>query len=50
MITGATKTKVDDIWQKIWEGGVTNPLEVMPEETMFATVCDFVFPFVKKGK
>ena len=106
MITGATKAKVDDIWQKMWEGGITNPLEVIsqltylmfmhqlderefeiekmeslleveqqhifpkvyetadgkkidgaelrwsrfkdkPAETMFATVSEYVFPFIK---
>ena len=33
MITGAAKTKVDDIWQKMWEGGITNPLEVISQLT-----------------
>ena len=33
MITGATKSKVDDIWQKMWEGGITNPLEVISQLT-----------------
>ena len=33
MITGATRTKVDDIWQKMWEGGITNPLEVISQLT-----------------
>lgn len=33
MITGATKAKVDDIWQKMWEGGITNPLEVITQLT-----------------
>lgn len=33
MITGATKTKVDDVWQKMWEGGITNPLEVICQLT-----------------
>ena len=33
MITGATKNKVDDIWQKMWEGGITNPLEVISQLT-----------------
>lgn len=27
MITGTTKNKVDAIWQKMWEGGITNPLD-----------------------
>lgn len=33
MITGATKNKVDDIWQRMWEGGITNPLEVISQLT-----------------
>ncbi|OZG57551.1 DNA methyltransferase [Bifidobacterium myosotis] len=33
MITGATKSKVDDIWQRMWEGGITNPLEVISQLT-----------------
>lgn len=33
MITGATKAKVDDIWQRMWEGGITNPLEVISQLT-----------------
>ena len=33
MITGATKSKVDAIWQKMWEGGITNPLDVISNLT-----------------
>ncbi len=33
MITGATKNKVDAIWQKMWEGGITNPLDVITNIT-----------------
>ena len=33
MITGATKNKVDAIWQKMWEGGITNPLDVISNLT-----------------
>lgn len=33
MITGPTKNKVDAIWQKMWEGGVTNPLDVITNIT-----------------
>lgn len=33
MITGATKNKVDDIWQRMWEGGITNLLEVISQLT-----------------
>ena len=33
LITGAIKNKVDAIWQKMWEGGITNPLEVISQLT-----------------
>lgn len=33
MITGTTKNKVDAIWQKMWEGGITNPIEVISQLT-----------------
>lgn len=33
MITGAVKNKVDDIWQRMWEGGITNPIEVIMQLT-----------------
>lgn len=33
MITGQTKSKVDAIWQKMWEGGITNPIEVITQLT-----------------
>ena len=33
MITGATKAKVNAIWQKMWEGGITNPIEVISQLT-----------------
>ena len=33
MITGATKNKVDAIWQKMWEGGIINPLDVITNIT-----------------
>lgn len=33
MITGSTKNKVDAIWQKMWEGGITNPLDVITNLT-----------------
>lgn len=33
MITGATKSKVDAIWQRMWEGGITNPLDVISNLT-----------------
>lgn len=33
MITGAIKNKVDSIWQSMWEGGITNPLDVITNLT-----------------
>lgn len=33
MIAGAAKNKVDAIWQKMWEGGITNPLDVISNLT-----------------
>lgn len=33
MITGSAKGKIDAIWQKMWEGGITNPLEVISQLT-----------------
>ena len=33
MITGQVKNKVDDIWQRMWEGGITNPIEVIMQLT-----------------
>lgn len=33
MITGAIKSKVDDVWQRMWEGGITNPQEVITQLT-----------------
>lgn len=38
MITGATKGKVDAIWQKMWEGGITNPIEVISQLTAMPMV------------
>ena len=33
MITGATKNKVDAIWTKMWEGGISNSLEIITQLT-----------------
>lgn len=33
MITGAVRNKVDEIWQRMWEGGISNPLEVITQLT-----------------
>ena len=41
LITGATKNKVDDIWQKMWESGIANPLEVI------TTYLPYVYSFAR---
>lgn len=33
MVTGAIKSQVDAIWQRMWEGGITNPIEVISQIT-----------------
>lgn len=33
MITGEMKSKVDEIWNSFWSGGISNPLEVMEQIT-----------------
>ncbi len=33
MITGATKAKVDAVWRQMWQGGITNPIEVISQLT-----------------
>ncbi|PST46196.1 DNA methyltransferase [Bifidobacterium callitrichos] len=33
MITGRIKSRVDDVWQRMWEGGITNPIEVITQLT-----------------
>lgn len=33
MLTGEIKTKVDQIWNAFWSGGISNPLEVMEQIT-----------------
>lgn len=32
-ITGALKSKIDEIWSGFWSGGISNPLEVMEQLT-----------------
>ncbi len=31
MITGELKAKVDSIWNKMWSGGISNPLSVIEQ-------------------
>lgn len=33
MITGALKSKIDAIWNTLWSGGISNPLEVIEQIT-----------------
>ena len=33
MITGGIKSKIDQIWNSFWSGGISNPLEVMEQMT-----------------
>ncbi|EXF58010.1 eco57I restriction-modification methylase family protein [Acinetobacter sp. 1294596] len=33
MITGEIKSKIDQIWNSFWSGGISNPLEVMEQMT-----------------
>ena len=33
MITGEIKSKVDDIWNTMWSGGISNPLTVVEQLT-----------------
>ena len=33
MITGALKSKVDNIWNTMWSGGISNPLSVIEQLT-----------------
>ena len=33
MITGGLKSKVDNIWNTMWSGGISNPLSVIEQLT-----------------
>src|SRR5690606_30724310 len=33
VITGEIKSKIDQIWNSFWSGGISNPLEVMEQMT-----------------
>ena len=33
MITGELKSKVDNIWNTMWSGGISNPLSVIEQLT-----------------
>ena len=33
MITGELKSKIDNIWNAFWSGGIANPLEVIEQIT-----------------
>ena len=33
MITGELKSKIDQVWNAFWSGGISNPLEVIEQIT-----------------
>lgn len=33
VITGEIKSKIDQIWNSFWSGGISNPLEIMEQMT-----------------
>lgn len=33
MITGELKNRIDSLWEIFWTGGLTNPLDVICDET-----------------
>jgi len=33
MLTGELKSKIDQIWNAFWTGGISNPLEVIEQTT-----------------
>ena len=42
MVTGELKSKIDNLWEIFWTGGLTNPLDVIEQMTylMFIRVLD----------
>lgn len=40
MITGELKSKVDKIWEMLWAGGITNPLDVIEQITYLIFIRD----------
>ena len=33
MVTGELKSKIDNLWEIFWTGGLTNPLDVIEQMT-----------------
>ena len=33
MLTGELRSKIDNVWNAFWEGGIANPLEVIEQIT-----------------
>ncbi len=40
MITGELKSKIDKIWEMLWAGGITNPLDVIEQVTYLIFIRD----------
>jgi len=40
MITGEFKNKVDKLWEMVWTGGLTNPLDVIEQITYLMFIRD----------
>ena len=32
MVTGELKSKIDNLWEIFWTGGLTNPLDVIADD------------------
>lgn len=37
VITGELKNRIDSLWEIFWTGGLTNPLDVIEQTTIFLT-------------
>ena len=40
MITGELKNKIDRLWETLWTGGITNPLDVVEQMTYLMFIHD----------
>lgn len=40
MVTGELKSKIDNLWELFWTGGLTNPLDVIEQMTYLMFIRD----------
>lgn len=40
MVTGELKSKIDNLWEIFWTGGLTNPLDVIEQMTYLMFIRD----------